>query len=141
MKLTSQEKREIYQAMSKEGFQREAIQKFFATAPEEVLKGALGNIRSGKSVLSSIKPDSTPIKSLDRVKSQAKQEANTYLVDHPAKEPSPSDEKAKMVLYSFKVGANDLEALKALSLREGESVALLIRHAIRSYLSSKGLRH
>lgn len=140
MKLTSQEKKEVYQAMVKEGFSREAIQNFFSTVPPEALRAILVNVRAGLPVLGSGKPDKTPVKDLNKVRKGAKQEALSFLDDYLEQPVEVDNEKAKTVLYSFKVGISDLEALKTISKRDGDSVAVLIRQAIRSYLAVKGVR-
>ncbi|MGG2400108.1 ribbon-helix-helix protein, CopG family, partial [Pseudomonas sp. SH1-B] len=68
----------------------------------------------------------------------AKREAEAFLSGEKAIPPVPRD--VKSVLFSFKIGADDLDHLRRLGEHEGESVAVLIRQAVRDYLRDKGVR-
>jgi hypothetical protein len=91
-------------------------------------------------ILGSGKPDLAPVKDLNKVKRGAKQEAVAFLDDYLDQPIDDSNEKTETVLYSFKAVVRDLDALRVISKREGNSVAVLIRQAISSFLAAKGVR-
>ncbi|MCY1313755.1 hypothetical protein D9M70_643060 [compost metagenome] len=68
-----------------------------------------------------------------------KREASGFLQEEEVS-PAPAASEAKSVLFSFKIGTDDLDSLRRLSERDGESVAVLLRQAVRDYLRAKGVK-
>ena len=70
----------------------------------------------------------------------AKRESKDFLGSESAQElvRKAGLEKGKgTVLFSFKIGTKDLDQLRAISEQDGESVALLLRQAVRMFLASR----
>lgn len=138
-KLTADERRELFKAMAKEGYVKSVIQKIFADADESVLRAFLVNVRAGLPVSKGV--DLTPVPSggMGKVLKGAKREADDFLNSQEQNSKTASDAK-NTVLYSFKIGVSDLEQLKRISDSDGESVSVLLRQAVRSFLAIRGRR-
>lgn len=135
MRITAEQKRQIVAAYQQQGLGKELGKQILRCSPPEVLNYVLLQIREGRKLPI---PDAhgaglpSGLAQLD-----ASRESKALA---PASQPVQSRVEAKSVLFSFKVGTEDLESLRALGERDGESVAVLLRQAIRAYLVNRGVR-
>ncbi|WP_082045374.1 ribbon-helix-helix protein, CopG family [Azotobacter chroococcum] len=138
MRVTSDQKRQILQAYIKQGVSKEVAKMILHSSPPEVLQGIWVNASRGlKLPVGDSKGAGKPI-AAQRISSR--QEAVEFLTDEHVVIPPSAPVEAKSVLFSFKIGSDDLERLRNLSEADGESVAVLLRQAVRDYLSSRGVR-
>ncbi|WP_419096372.1 ribbon-helix-helix protein, CopG family [Pseudomonas sp. UBA7530] len=137
MRITADQKRQIVAAYQQQGLGKELGKMIVQTSPPEVLNYVLLQIREGRRL--PIPDPHGPGRLLGVDQFNAAKESSSLA---PRQESSPDvpRKEAKSVLFSFKVGSDDLDALRALSDRDGESVAVLLRQAIRAYLINRGVK-
>lgn len=136
-KLTASEKRELHRSMKREGYGKDAIQMTIAGMDVDSLRAMLVKARNGLPVAG--RPGSSK-GHLGAVAQGAKRESQDFLGSESGQElvsKAGLDKGKGMVLFSFKIGTKDLEQLRAISEHDGESVALLLRQAVRSFLASR----
>lgn len=137
MRITSDQKREIIAAYQQGGLGKDLGKQVVKMSPPEVLHHVLKQIREGGPLPV---PDSRgagrPL-GVDKFNAVAESVQLSPIEDDL---PTPPKSESKNVLFSFKVGSADLDVLRQLSERDGESVAVLMRQAIRDYLVVRGVR-
>ncbi len=136
MKVTSDQRRQILQAYIKQGASKEAAKVIVSRSSPEVLQMLWASVSKGlKLPMGGPGPQVT---GAQRVASKV--EAKEVVAKHANDAPVIAAPQAKSVLFSFKIGTDDLDSLRDLSERDGESVAVLLRQAVRDYLRAKGVK-
>lgn len=137
MRISAEQKRQIVAAYQQQGLGKELGKQIVKCSPPDVLNYVLLQIREGRKLPI---PDAQGA-GLPSGLAQFNASRESKVLA-PASQPLPrqSNAEVKSVLFSFKVGSEDLESLRALSERDGESVAVLLRQAIRAYLINRGVR-
>lgn len=136
MRVTSNQKRQILQAYINQGASKEAAKVMVSRSSPEVLQMLWASVSKGLDL-----PMGRPgpqVTGAQRVVSKV--EAKEVIARHANDAPVPTAPQVKSVLFSFKIGTDDLDSLRDLSERDGESVAVLLRQAVRDYLRAKGIR-
>lgn len=136
-KLRANEKRDLFKAMQKQGYEKAVIRRTLQRLDADTLRSMLVNARNGLPVAGRPGPSKGHLGALAQ---GAKRESKDFLGSESAQElvRKAGLEKGKgTVLFSFKIGTKDLDQLRAISEHDGESVALLLRQAVRMFLASR----
>ncbi|WP_321351151.1 ribbon-helix-helix protein, CopG family [Halopseudomonas oceani] len=137
MRITADQKRQIVSAYQTKGYGKELGKQIVRRSPPEVLNMILRRIREGGVLpLPDAHGVGRPL-GLDQLNATSEARA---LAPIPELAEETTKAETKNVLFSFKIGSEDLEALRKLSDRDGESVAVLIRQAVRGYLINRGVK-
>lgn len=139
MRVTSDQKRQILQAYIKQGVSKDVAKMVLHSSSPEILHALWVNASRGMKL--PIGDSRGAGKPLGVQLMAASRDAVDFVDDQDGViPPSSVPAEAKSVLFSFKIGSDDLDRLRKLSEHDGESVAVLLRQAVRDYLASRGVK-